>query len=181
MSTLRIALILMPVGVVLFVIGAFGAGADVTVAMALSAIGAALLLVAFVLFLWNPRYATFRRPPKVVILPALIAGALHGYEHFYLDSGDAGIGWLMWPMLGYAILIFVGCIPLLSVPAGAAMAVLLAIDLLVHYDVFIAPKSSTAALALMFVPLWNILVFGPAAFLIAWLAQRSRQRKRNEP
>ena len=45
--------------------------------------------------------------------------------------------------------------------AGALSA--LALDLLTFYSVFVAPKRSTAALALLFTPLWSTLVVVPVA------------------
>jgi chromate transport protein ChrA len=59
--------------------------------------------------------------------------------------------------------------------AGAIVALLF--DLVTHYDAFVNPKGSTAALALIFVPLWNTLVFSPVAIFVAWLFLRRRGRQ----
>ena len=59
------------------------------------------------------------------------------------------------------------------------MSVAFALDLLAHYDVFVNPTSSTAALALLVVPLWSALLFAPTVMLIAWLAVRRRSRMGN--
>ena len=54
-------------------------------------------------------------------------------------------------------------------------------DLYMHYSVFMAPKGSTAALGLLFMPLWNLLILGPVGALIGWAIARfmGRQSRRN--
>lgn len=54
----------------------------------------------------------------------------------------------------------------------------LAADVFMHYSVFVAPKGSTAALGLLFMPLWNLLLIGPAGALLCWLAYRVAGRWR---
>ena len=49
----------------------------------------------------------------------------------------------------------------------------LAVDLLVHAEVFVAPQASTSGLLLIFVPLWNDLVLVPAGTIVAWLVLRT--------
>ena len=50
-------------------------------------------------------------------------------------------------------------------------------DLYMHYSVFIAPKGSTAALGLLFMPLWNLLVIGPGGALIGWAIARFTDKR----
>ena len=54
-------------------------------------------------------------------------------------------------------------------------------DFYMHYSVFIAPGGSTAALGLLFMPLWNLLLIGPLGALVGWAIARliSRQSRRN--
>jgi hypothetical protein len=54
---------------------------------------------------------------------------------------------------------------------GIALACLVA-DIVMHYAVFIAPKGSTAALGLLALPFWNLLVTAPAGAGIGWLVAR---------
>lgn len=58
---------------------------------------------------------------------------------------------------------------------GLAVGALLG-DLYIHYTVFIAPTSSTAALGLLFMPVWNLIVLGPACAFVAWLASAAWDR-----
>jgi hypothetical protein len=37
-----------------------------------------------------------------------------------------------------------------------------------HYVVFVQPTGSTAALGLLFMPLWNLLLLGPIGLLVVW-------------
>ena len=53
-----------------------------------------------------------------------------------------------------------GVIPL--VPA-------LALDGLAYYSVFVDPQSSTAVLALLWAPIWNLILVVPIGSLIGWL------------
>ena len=66
-----------------------------------------------------------------------------------------------------------------GIPAALGVSVAFALDLLAHYDVFVNPTSSTAALALLVVPLWSALLFAPVVMLIAWLAVRRRSHMGN--
>jgi len=63
---------------------------------------------------------------------------------------------------------------------GAAGASLLA-DLYMHYSVFIAPQSSTAALGLLVMPVWNLLVVGPLGAVLLWLVHRIVAGSRRVP
>jgi hypothetical protein len=63
---------------------------------------------------------------------------------------------------------------------GAASACLIA-DSFMHYSVFVAPKGSTAAVGLIFMPLGNLLAVGPLGALLAWSALRLRGVRANAP
>lgn len=56
--------------------------------------------------------------------------------------------------------------------AGALAA--LVIDSLTYHSVFISPQSSTAALGLLFAPLWNIFLFMPIGMVLGYGIERSR-------
>ena len=64
-----------------------------------------------------------------------------------------------------------------TIGLGAAAAVLLA-DLFMHYSVYIDPRGTTPAIRLVFMPLYNLLLIGPAGGLLAW--QFSRQTRQPE-
>jgi hypothetical protein len=105
---------------------------------------------------------------------------LHVYQ-FSLASTTAS----SWMLVG---LLFLSCPPYAIAWAlttskswqlsglGIALACLLA-DCLMHYAVFIAPKSSTAALGLVAMPLWNLLVTAPVGAGLGWLIARWLRQK----
>ena len=57
--------------------------------------------------------------------------------------------------------------PTARAAAGFAAGALLG-DLFMHYSVFIAPKGSTAAVGLLFMPIWNLFLLGPIGGILAW-------------
>jgi len=105
----------------------------------------------------------------------LAAVLLHVYEQF-AKSAAPSIGWLLWAMLPYALCLAVLARSRSGLPATLGALVALAWDLNAYYDVFVHPTSSTAALAMIFVPLWSTIVFVPAAMLITWLPMRRSQQ-----
>jgi len=62
-----------------------------------------------------------------------------------------------------------------TIGLGAAAAVLLA-DLIMHYSVYIDPRGTTPAIRLVFMPLYNLLLIGPAGGLLAWLLGRQTRQ-----
>lgn len=114
---------------------------------------------------------------KTMTLALCGAGvALHLYTAVFKAEGGLGavaflIGLLLWSCTPYAIAAVLARGRHAVWGLGAAAACLAA-DLFMHYTVFVAPKGSTAALGLLFMPLWNLLVVGPAGALLCWLVQR---------
>jgi hypothetical protein len=110
---------------------------------------------------------------------ACAAGALlHVYTALFKAEGGFSaflVGLVVWSCLPYAIAALVamrGKRP--AIALGAALGAL-AGDLFMHYSVFVAPKGSTAALGLLFMPLWNLLVLAPAGAAVAWAVARWRR------
>ena len=67
-----------------------------------------------------------------------------------------------------------------TVALGAVAAVLLA-DLFMHYLVYIDPRGTTPAIKLLYMPLYNLLLIGPAGGLLAWLISRRSGQKEGLP
>jgi len=170
----RTALFVLAVGVLLFMLALYGHAEHHSPLAA--ALGLGLLLLGIALALLSLRGTTLVRPHPLVLLGAALGAALHGYEQ--ASRSDAlALGWLLWALVPYALGVAVSAIPALRVPAIAGVAVVLLFDLYVHYAVFVKPTSSTAALALIFAPIWSTLMFGPVAMLLAWLVVRRRSRE----
>ncbi|MDP3227225.1 MAG: hypothetical protein Q8N13_04520 [Acidovorax sp.] len=108
--------------------------------------------------------------------------ALHLYTAFFKAEGGTGaaaflIGLFLWSCTPYAIAAVLAWSRWAAWGLGAAAACLAA-DVFVHYTVFVAPKGSTAALGLLFMPLWNLVAIGPAGASLFWLAHRIFARRR---
>ena len=99
---------------------------------------------------------------------------LHLYTAFFKAEGGMGavpflIGLFLWSCTPYAVAAVLAWSRRTVWALGAAAACLAA-DVFMHYAVFVAPKGSTAALGLLFMPLWNLVAIGPAGALLFWLA-----------
>jgi hypothetical protein len=102
-----------------------------------------------------------------------LAIALHAHEQLAKSSAPS-LGFFLWAMVPYAVCFLVLIRSRSGIPAALGVSVALALDLLAHYDVFVSPTSSTAALAMVAVPLWSAFLIAPAVMVIAWLAVRRR-------
>ncbi|HSC81682.1 MAG TPA: hypothetical protein VLC08_15090 [Chitinolyticbacter sp.] len=112
-----------------------------------------------------------------MLLPLLSGVLLHLYSLLFLASGGPNLfiaTLFAWACLPYAV---AALLPKLRQPsaigAGYAMAALTG-DLYMHYAVFLRPQSSTAALGLLLMPLWNLVLIGPIGAVIAWGWRRLR-------
>jgi len=118
-----------------------------------------------------------RQLTRVALLACVGGVALHtGTVAFRTDwlAGETSVrlafvaGLWLWSCLPYAVLAGVALWRRLPAPAlGGALAALAA-DLYMHHSVFIAPASSTAAVGLVFMPLWNLVLFGPVGAMLGW-------------
>jgi hypothetical protein len=118
----------------------------------------------------------FPRSKVYAYVVVALAVALHAYEQL-AKSSDPSFGWFLWAMIPYAVCMLVVLVSKSAIPGALGVSIALVFDLIAHYEVFVSPMGSTAALALVFVPLWSALIFAPAAMLIAWLAIRRRARR----
>ncbi len=99
---------------------------------------------------------------------------LHSYTAFVQVGPEINtfvIGLWLWSMLPYAIWFFVARKSALAPLAIGAQVLCLTADAMMFYQVFVRPTSSTAALGLLFIPLWNLLLIGPAGALIVGVAR----------
>jgi hypothetical protein len=108
----------------------------------------------------------------------LFGVALHSYIELVEATSSSFPFWL-WSIFPYVLggllviagpfRIFIGALTLIAVA-----------DLLVFRSIFIHPTSSTAPIALIFMPLWSVLVIGPVGaalgWLFGWLARKDAER-----
>lgn len=126
---------------------------------------------------------------KLQAAPYLVCSVgivLHGSValFFHKESFDAAAFWLMiWSSMPYLVCMFIAAISRnpLSPLIGSLAA--LVFDVFNLYSVFIDPLHSTAPLGLIFVPLWNLVVFIPLGLLAGTLIRKmgiTSRRKRRE-
>ena len=113
-------------------------------------------------------------PKQLTLAVAGLGLVLHAYEQLAL-SREFSLGWLLWGLTPYAVCLAVLARSVNGAPSLCGAAVALVFDLIAHYDVFIHPTHSTAALAMIFVPLWGALIFCPVVMLVVWLIVRGRR------
>jgi hypothetical protein len=115
-------------------------------------------------------------------LPALAFGlcaaglALHLYTVAFKSSGGFNVflvALFFWSCTPYAIAAVLARFKRTQALAAGAAAACLVGDAVMHYGVFIAPKGSTAALGLLFMPMWNLVAVGPLGALLAWGALKA--------
>lgn len=182
MITCNSALAAIAVGVALFALGVYGViGPEFS--MLLAALGILVLLFGIAFLLSTLRPFRLSAPHSYVVGIAVAAAALHAYARIYNSSGDPSLDFLVWPMVPYALCITLSAFAGIRVSVIAGAAIALVFDLWGHYSVFVNPdKGSTAALALLFIPLWSTIIVVPVATFIAWsITQRRRCSQDNTP
>lgn len=121
---------------------------------------------------------------RTVLHAVCLSGlALHTYTMVFRAEGPASLfllGLFVWSCLPYALAAF-GLSRIVQALFAAGYAIgALAGDVFMHLSVFVFPKGSTAALGLLFMPLWNLLALGPLGALLAWAARRLWQSARSD-
>lgn len=116
---------------------------------------------------------------RVALTTCALGAVLHLYTALFKAEGGLStfvVGLFVWSCLPYAVAALLGSrCNRPAIALGAALGAL-AGDLFMHYSVFVTPKGSTAALGLLFMPLWNLLLLGPAGAVTAWALARWRRR-----
>lgn len=113
----------------------------------------------------------------VLIFGGLI---LHLKTAFWKSSdpfSSFSIGLLVWSLFPYVAIIIASRKALYG--GLCAGVVVFLFDLFMHLEVFVWPSSSTAALGLLFMPLWNLVLFIPLSFLAGYFIEK-RLKKKNE-
>jgi len=160
-------------GVLLMVASVYSALGGV--AFVASCLGLLTSVISVGFLLSTQSSAAFGRPHPWIWLLFGLALGLHGYENLSHGSGSLVLGFLGWALAPHVLALVLSCFRATRLPAVAGAAAALLLDAWTFHAVFIAPTSSTAALALIWIPLWNILIVVPVATWIAWLFNRRRQ------
>lgn len=105
--------------------------------------------------------------------------ALHAVTALVMSAGPVGTFTLQ--------LFALSCLPYLAmfvlatslkrpIPGAAGASAALIADAGMFWSVFVQPKGSTAALGLLFMPVWNLLLIAPAAAAAAFVVTRRLKR-----
>lgn len=118
---------------------------------------------------------SFSATAKIALSLCGAGVTLHAYTVTFKAAGDASaflLGLLLVSCTPYAIAAALAWNRREVLGLGAAAACLVA-DMFMHYSVFFAPKSSTAALGLLFMPIGNLVAVGPLGALLFWLGHKA--------
>lgn len=112
----------------------------------------------------------------IAVVLMLFGLTLHTYTEFVQATSFSSGFWLLslGPYICAAIILF-----LLRRPYVAAGALVLPalLDAGAYYSALIHPQSSSAGLGLLFVPIWNLLLFAPLGGVLGWLVGRRSARR----
>jgi hypothetical protein len=172
MTRSAISLAAVGLGVLLFVAGIYGWVGDDSIFLA----GAALVisLMGVVGLLSTQSRTQLRRPHAAVYVLLIVAAAFHVFQNLRMMSVNFAFGWFLWALLPYGLVLALSFFEgtRRAVTAGAVLA--LAFDAWSLYEVA-RSTSSTAALAFVWIPLWNTMIVVPMATFLTWLVMRRRQ------
>lgn len=123
------------------------------------------------------------RTIRIATVAVLILGML---LHFFtasvkaeggLSSFSANLMFMAWVPYVVVAVVFI-FVKNAMVPLGGALAAF-GIDTAVYLSVFVWPQGSTAPLALLFMPYWNLLLFVPIGMLVGWGISKYLWRKQS--
>jgi len=168
------AIAALAIGALLFMMSLYGRLGEAS--QPLSIVGFVLVLGAAGALFAAQKPLEFKRPHAAVIAVVTLAAVLHAIECFAEGPSNAGVAFYIWGMAPYGLCLAISCIGTVRAAPAAGGALALAVDVLVHREVFMAPQGSTSAMLLIFVPFWNNLVLVPAGTIVAWLILRRRSQ-----
>jgi hypothetical protein len=114
------------------------------------------------------------RPIERVATSLIAFGVvLHTYEHA-VEAEWGSVAFWLWSLSPYIVATIILVRFRHAHAATGALAVPVLLDLMTFFSVFVSPQGSTAALAMLFTPLWNLLVFVPLGAAVGrWVRNRS--------
>lgn len=125
-----------------------------------------------------PRY-----PRRVVLTASLvITGLALAHAVSLLAAADGPLNGFLVGLVAASVLPYGVCLVLLKWRnnVGAALGAALAaavVDVAMYWSVFVQPKSSTAALGLLFAPVWKLAVALPVGGLVGLAIDAALSRK----
>jgi hypothetical protein len=114
-----------------------------------------------------------------LIVVALAAAALHGYTATVQAEGGLSVFTALlfiWSVAPYVLAVVFG-MRFDAVGASISAAAMLFVDGWMFRSAFIVSSASTAALGLLFAPLWNLVIVLPGALLVCWAIRRATRKR----
>ncbi len=114
---------------------------------------------------------------RLVRLLALVPGAITAIVVGVMSDGaTAGrVGFALWGLAPFAALALVVRFASRRAPIVVAGALLSVCAAILLWEVFVSPSSSTAALLLLFGPLWMLVIVLPVGLAGGWVLTRPRR------
>jgi hypothetical protein len=168
------AIAALAIGALLFMMSLYGRLGQAS--QLLSVVGLILVLVAAGMLFAAQQPLVFKRPHAAVIAVVALAAFLHAIECFAEGPSNAGVAFYIWGMTPYGLCLVISCLGTLRAAPAVGGALALAVDVLVHREVFMAAQGASSGMLLIFVPFWNNLVLVPAGTVVAWLILRRRSQ-----
>lgn len=106
------------------------------------------------------------------------AAVLHGYEHSVLSREAPEWFFFLWSMAPYIACLLVLILSTSGLHVISAAAVALLLDGFMYYSV-LTSDSSTAVLGLLWMPIWNTIIFVPLAMWVTLIVVRRRKVPEN--
>jgi len=158
-------------GVVLFLLfisGLFGAISIFSAPIALL-----ICIVGIGILLSTQSLSALAVPHPWVLVVVAFAIALHWYIGSQAEAAEFSFWFLAWALSPYVVALALSSLKATRIAAVAGAVAALCVDALTFHSVFIRPTSSTASIARLFSPLWNLLILVPG---VTWLAWKLRSR-----
>jgi len=105
--------------------------------------------------------------------------ALHAYIALFEAAKVAtlfNVGLFGWSCLPYAAALTLALLTRRLWVGIVGAALVLFVDAWTYYAVFVRPKGSTAALALLWMPFWNLIIVVPLGAAMGWLLSPIQSR-----
>jgi hypothetical protein len=112
---------------------------------------------------------------RFALLCSMAGVALHLYTVTFQAEGSFSFflaGLFLWSCAPYAVALGLLLMAKKPVLAAGYAAASFGLDVFMFVSVFVWHSSSTAALGLLAMPFWNLVMFGPAGAFIAWMLLR---------
>lgn len=180
MATRNLTLVIIAIGIISFVSGVYGLGSQ-NFSIIILCLGALFIVGGAISLALAVRPWHLSLPHSFVMGITFIAAGLHAYEQIYQSAGNPSPGYWLWSMMPYALCLVLSSFSYIRISTILGAALSLAFDLWGYYVVFINPQSSTAALALLFIPLWSTIIVIPLGTYVAWLIIRIKKPQWTAP